>query len=72
MARRKGAVFKNRKIRDIAFIYLSEAVRLKVKQVLLKILLFCGNSSSLDIKERFGDVQVYHFTKGVRTYGSQD
>jgi len=28
--------------------------------------------SSLDIKEQFSDIQVYHFTKGVRTYGAQE
>ncbi len=69
----KELVFKNRKIRDIAFIYCVGSRQIKGENKYCSR--YCCSAaiqSSLDIKERFGDVQVYHFTKGVRTYGSQE
>ncbi|MDD3034623.1 MAG: CoB--CoM heterodisulfide reductase iron-sulfur subunit A family protein [Bacteroidales bacterium] len=69
----KNLIFKNRKVREIAFIYCVGSRQIKGENKYCSR--YCCSAaiqSSLDIKEQFSDIQVYHFTKGVRTYGAQE
>jgi len=69
----KELVHKKRRVESIAFIYCVGSRQVKGDNKYCSR--YCCTSaiqSSLDVKEINGDIQVYHFTKGVRTYGKQE
>jgi heterodisulfide reductase subunit A len=70
----KGAlVYRNRRIRKIAFIYCVGNRQTKGEnKCCSRLCCIAAVHSSLVVKEKYGDIQSYHLYRDMRTYGKQE
>lgn len=69
----KNLLYNNSKVNSIAFIYCvgSRQIRGENKYC-SRYCCSAAMNTSLELKDKYSDIQIYHFTKGVRTYGAQE
>ncbi len=69
----KELIFQGKKIKDIAFIYCVGSRQLDGENKYCSR--YCCTSAihtSILLKERFDDINSFHFNRGIRTYGKQE
>ena len=69
----KKFVFNGKVINSVAYIYCVGSRQVKGEnKYCSRYCCTAAVQASLDLKKKYPDIQNYHFTKGVRTYGKQE
>ncbi len=66
-------IYNNKEVNSIAYIYCVGSRQVKGENKYCSRYCCTANiQAAIDVKEKFPNIQNYHFTRGVRTYGKQE
>jgi len=65
-------VFNNKEIHSVAYIYCVGSRQAEGNTYCSRYCCTSAVYTAIEVKKKFGDIQNYHLTRGVRTYGKQE
>jgi len=68
----KKLVFNNKEINSVAYIYCVGSRQSEGNTYCSRYCCTSAVHTALEVNKKFGDIQNYHLTRGVRTYGKQE